>query len=236
MTTLALLHTVGGLIPTFSALCQEVMPDVDTFNMVDESLLRNTIQAGQLTPLTTRRVLEHIASAEEAGADAVLVTCSSIGAAAELSRNVVSIPVVRVDEAMADQAVSAGSRVGVIATLSTTLEPTAALVRARARLAGKAVDVQTFLCGGAFAALKRGETEIHDQIIADGLRAISAEVDVVVLAQASMARVADTLSSGKRIVPILTSPRSGVERMRDVLKEGTRSCDFESDGGIPQYP
>jgi len=71
VTTLALLHTVGGLIPTFSALCQEVMPDVDTFNMVDESLLRNTIQAGQLTPLTTRRVLEHIASAEEAGADAV---------------------------------------------------------------------------------------------------------------------------------------------------------------------
>jgi Asp/Glu/hydantoin racemase len=218
MTTLALLHTVGGLIPTFSALCQEVMPEVDTFNMVDESLLRNTIQAGQLTPLTTRRVLEHIASAEEAGADAVLVTCSSIGAAAELARNVVSIPVLRIDEAMADQAIATGSRIGVIATLSTTLEPTATLVRARANLAGREVDVHTHLCDGAFQALKRGDTETHDQIIAEGLRAIATKVDVIVLAQASMARVADTLPPEDRPIPILTSPRSGVERMRDVLE------------------
>jgi Asp/Glu/hydantoin racemase len=217
LTTLALLHTVGGLIPTFSALCQEVMPEVEAFNMVDESLLRNTIQAGQLTPLTTRRVLEHIASAEEAGADAVLVTCSSIGAAAELARNVVSIPVVRVDEAMADQAVATGSRVGVIATLSTTLEPTAALVRDRAMLAGREVDIHTHLCDGAFQALKRGDTETHDRIVADGLRAIARKVDVVVLAQASMARVADALPPEERPIPILTSPRSGVERMRDVL-------------------
>jgi Asp/Glu/hydantoin racemase len=221
MATLALLHTVSGLAPVFGELCQEIMPGVDTFNMVDESLLKNTIQSGALTPLTTRRVLEHIASAEEAGADAVLVTCSSIGPAAELARRTVAIPVVRVDEAMADQAVAAGRRIGVAATLQTTLDPTAALIRDRAALAGREVEIQTHLCAGAFDALKRGDTAAHDQIIADGLRQLLGTVDVVVLAQASMARVAGTLASEEQTVPILSSPRSGVERARDTLSQAT---------------
>ena len=84
--TLAMLHTVAGHVPTFQQLCQEIMPVVETFHMVDESLLKNTIRSGRLTPETTRRVLGHVASAVDAGADAVLVTCSSIGPAVALSR------------------------------------------------------------------------------------------------------------------------------------------------------
>lgn len=216
--TLALLHTVAGLVPVFQQLCAELLPDDTCYNMLDESLLRNTIRTGHLTPATARRVVTYIAGAQDAGADAVLVTCSSIGRAAEQARALVDLPVIRVDEAMADQAVRRGERVGVIATLRTTLEPTVALVEARAAAADRPVRVVPRLCEGAFEALGRGDTARHDALVADGLRRLAGSVDAIVLAQASMARVADALPLAERPVPILTSPRSGVERARDVLR------------------
>lgn len=215
--TLALLHTVAGLVPTFQELCRELLPEVETFNLVDESLLRSTIRAGRLTPATSRRVVTYVAAAEEAGADALLVTCSSIGPAVELARSFVQIPVLRVDEAMADQAVQLGRRIGVAATLLTTLEPTAELVRARAAAAGRTPEVVAHLCAGAFEALGRGDAAAHDALVAAGLRDLAARADVIVLAQASMARVAAALGPADQRVPILSSPRSGVERARDVL-------------------
>lgn len=216
--TLALLYTVAGLIPTFQQLCKEILPETNCFNVLDESLLKNTIRDGRLMPATARRAIGYIAGAEEAGADAVLVTCSSIGRAAEQARALVEVPVIRVDEAMADQAVRQGTRIGVIATLPTTLEPTAALIAARAQAAQRSVQVVSHLCDGAFAALGRGDTARHDALVAEGLRRLAGEVDVIVLAQASMARVADALPPAERPVPILTSPRSGVERAGEVLR------------------
>lgn len=215
---LGVLHTAVGNVTLFQGLCRELLPGVDAFQMLDESLLRNTITAGTLTPETTRRVLGHVESAVDAGATAVLVTCSSIGAAAELARNVVPVPVIRVDEAMADQAVKIGPRIGVIATLATTLEPTADLVRRRAGAAGAEISLTTLVCDGAFAALGRGDTAAHDTAIADGLTKLAQESDVIILAQASMARVADTLPDLP--VPVLSSPRSGVESVRDLLATG----------------
>ncbi len=212
---LGLLHTAVGNVTLFQGLCRELLPGVDAFQMLDESLLRNTITAGALTPETTRRVLGHVESAVDAGATAVLVTCSSIGAAAELARNVVPVPVIRVDEAMADQAVQIGPRIGVIATLATTLEPTADLVRRRATAAGATISLSSLVCDGAFAALGRGDTAAHDAAIAKGLTQLASECDVIILAQASMARVANTLPD--LTVPVLSSPRSGVESVRALL-------------------
>ncbi len=218
--TLALLHTVSGLVPTFGQLCQELVPEAEVFHMVDESLLKNTIRSGHLTPTTARRVVGHVASAEEAGADVVLVTCTSIGAAVEMARSLVGVPVVRVDEAMADEAVRRGRRIGVAATLPTTLEPTTDLLRRRAAAAGgETRTVVPYLCEGAFEALGAGDTARHDAAIADGLRTLMAQVDVIVLAQASMARVAQSLPEPDQQVPILSSPRSGVQRAADVLRQ-----------------
>lgn len=217
MRILALLHTAGVNVATFGALAAELTPELNTFHMLDESLLKNTFRDGAMSTITARRVAGHIISAQEAGADAVLVTCSSIGRGAEAARPLVAIPVIRVDEAMADEAVRIGARIGVIATAATTLEPTAALVHARAALTGATVEVRSHLVEGAFAALMAGNGATHDALVAAGLRSLMAEVDVILLAQASMARVADTIPAFDRRVPILASPRSGLLRARDTL-------------------
>src|SRR5215510_8306385 len=147
---LGLLHTSATLVPIFEQLCKAKLPGVSVFNLVDDSLIKDVIAHDRLRPQTARRVAQHVAAAEDAGADYILVTCSSIGAAVETAATLASVPVLRVDQPMADQAVTTGRRVGVIATLPTTLEPTADLVRRRAALAKRDIELTTRLCEGAF--------------------------------------------------------------------------------------
>lgn len=215
--TIAYLHTSSVLIPLFTGLSQQELPGVGQFHMVDESLIRNTIRAGRLTKSTVRRVLSAVESAHEGGADAVVVTCSSLGPAADIARNIFDFPVIRVDEAMAEAAVRAGRRIGVSATLRTTLEPTVALLREKAEDANREVEVVEALCDGAFDAVLSGDTATHDRLLADSLKRLLQTVDVVVLAQASMARVIETLPESSKQIPILSSPQLAVRQARALL-------------------
>jgi Asp/Glu/hydantoin racemase len=197
----------------FQQLCAAKLSGVDTFNIADDSLIKDCITRGALTPANALRVLGHIVSAEQAGADVILVTCSSIGPAVEAAAPYVGVPVLRVDRPMADRAVNAGRRVGVIATLPTTLDPTSDLIRRRARDAGRDVELTSRLCEGAFDALMAGDSARHDAIVGRALAELAAQVDVVVLAQASMARVVETLPAEARRTPILASPPLAVEHV-----------------------
>ncbi len=215
--TLALLHTTTVVVPVFADLCRELLPGLHTFHIVDESLLRNTMDAGRLEPVTVRRAAGYIQSAREAGADAVLVTCSSIGPVVDVARRLFDFPVLRVDEPMAEQAVRTGRRIGVLATISTTLDPTAQLLRETALRLGETRDIEAVLCRGAYEAVASGDAAAHDRIVAAHLTALAARVDVVVLAQASMARVVRQMPPGQTPVPVLSSPRAAVERAREIL-------------------
>jgi Asp/Glu/hydantoin racemase len=216
--TLGLIHTSATLVPVFQQLCSQYLPQVKVFNIVDDSLIKNVISCGELTPANARRVVNYVGSAEVAGADFILVTCSSIGAAVEAAAELTNVPVLRVDQPMADQAVRTGKRIGVVATLSTTLQPTSDLVKRRAALAGKEIELQTVLCEGAFDALMSGDAATHDAMVAKALRELSAKTDVIVLAQASMARVADGLAPEDKKVPILASPGIAIQHIASVLK------------------
>lgn len=220
--TLALIHTSPTLAPMFTTLCAAEMPDVNVFHMVDESLIKDTIRAGRLRGITIRRLLGQIASAEEADADAVMVTCSSIGPGVALGQKLFDIPVIRVDEAMAEKAVRMGKKIGVAATLRTTLEPTIALLREKAAEGGREIEIVESLSNGAFEAVLAGDTQTHDRILRDALTRQLKNVDVIVLAQASMARVVKELPTGALGAPVLSSPELAVQRARQVL-ESSRS-------------
>lgn len=215
--TLALLHTSHVLIPTFARLCRQLMPEVAIFHMVDESLIKNTIASGALAKATVRRLLSLLGCAREGGADAVLVTCSSIGPGVTLARQVFDFPVLRVDEAMAEEAVRLGLRIGVLATLSTTLEPTMALLKETAAAQARAIELTPCLCGGAFDAVIAGDNDTHDEIVREALVRLMQTVDVVVLAQASMAGVVEKIPPELRRCPVLSSPESAVLRAREAL-------------------
>lgn len=214
---LALVHTSATLVPVFSKLCRERLPGIETLNLVDDSLVKAIHARGSLAPDIARRVLSLMMSAEQSGADYILVTCSSVGPAVEASQPFIGVPVLRVDQPMADAAVKLGTRIGVVATLRTTLNPTTELVRRRAAQAGVEVEIESVLCEGAFEALMNGDTATHDRKVSEALQGISSKVDVVLLAQASMARVAEALPANARRVPILASPPISIDHLATIL-------------------
>ena len=215
--TLGLLHTSATLVPVFAQLCKAKLPNVEVFNIADDSLVKGIIASGSLTAQISRRVAGYLESAELAGADYIMVTCSSIGPAVEAAARFISVPVLRVDQPMADRAVQTGGRIGVIATLATTLEPTADLITRRAATAGRQIELTSRLCAGAFDALMSGDGANHDAIVAGALQELSKQVEVIVLAQASMARVVDGLAAEDKRIPILASPPLAVEYLATVL-------------------
>lgn len=214
--TLGFVHTSATLVPLFQQLTSEHLSGVETFNIVDDSLIKDVIKKGKLMPNTAARLVNHVKAAEEAGADVILVTCSSIGVAIETAATLCTVPVVRVDQAMADEAAQISNKIGVIATLPTTLEPTSDLVRRRAIAAGKEVTITSKLCEGAFEALMSGNAAKHDEMVAKALKELMQEVGVIVLAQASMARVVDSLTDAEKVVPILASPAIAMKKLAEV--------------------
>jgi Asp/Glu/hydantoin racemase len=215
--TLGLIHTSATLVPIFHQLCSQHLPDVHVFNIVDDSLIKNVIACGELKAGTARRVVSYAGLAEDAGADFIMYTCSSIGSAVETAATLSKVPVLRVDQPMADKAVQIAKRIGVVATLSTTLNPTTDLVKRRAIVAGKEVEVTSTLCEGAFDALMNGDLARHDTMVMEALKELAAQVDVIVLAQASMARVVDALDEADKKVMILSSPKIAIEHLAMIL-------------------
>lgn len=214
-----LVHTVAGLVPVFQDLAKQLPGDVKVSNIVDESLLEDAIASGGLTNSVNRRVVDHILSAADSGAVAVLATCSSIGPAVELASQLVAVPVLRIDEPMASAAIERGTRIGVLATVASTLDPTVDLLRRCAQRLGKDVELVPVLKADAFAAIRSGDGARHDAIIGTALEELAGDVDAIVLAQASMARVVATLEPGTVTLPVLSSPGSGMARLASLLDE-----------------
>jgi Asp/Glu/hydantoin racemase len=214
---LAFIHTVSSLVGLFNDLSRELIPGVEVFHIADEMLLKVVLAQGGLSPFIFQRVAEHVVAAERAGATAVQCTCSSISPCVDASRPLVSVPVLKIDEPMVNAALQKGSRIGIAATAPTTLKPTTDLVHARAAALGKSVIVESVLCQGAYAALFSGDTQKHDQIVSQTLIDLMTRNDVIILAQASMARVAQTISPEEQRVPIISSPRLALEHLATIL-------------------
>ena len=224
MKQLGLIHTVSRLAPTFAELTDELLPGVETTVIADELLLKETVRDGSVGAATTERLRGHTDALFAFGVDAVLVTCSSLGTVVDAVAAGSEKPVLRVDRPMARSAVALGSTVGVLATLPTTLAPTTELVEVCAREMECEVEVVPRLCADAFASLQRGDPARHDEIVATELELLAGTVDVVVLAQASMARIAAGRPDDG--TPILSSPRSAIEQLAEIFSEPEVEADM----------
>ncbi|PWH20379.1 MAG: Asp/Glu/hydantoin racemase [Anaerolineae bacterium] len=212
-------HTVPSLVGLFNDLSKELLPGIEIFHVADEMLLKIVLAQGGLSPFIFQRVAEHVIAAERAGANVVQCTCSSISPCVEAAQPLVGIPVLKIDQPMVDEALRLGKRIGVAATAPTTLKPTTDLVYQRANFHHLEVQVEAKLCEGAYQALFNGDAQTHDEIVRRSLRDLMERNDVILLAQASMARVADSLSPQEKRIPILSSPRLAIEHLKRVLAE-----------------
>lgn len=210
---IAFLHTGAVVIAPVMDLAREVLPDASTVNYLDDKIVAD-LGDSERAASVPERVTDLVKAAQSAGADVVMLTCSSISQLASPISAAVGIPVLRIDEAMADAAVRTGDRIAVLATLSTTCAPTMALIRERAELAGRDPQIVSEVIDGAFAAVSSGDRDTHDRLVAAAIERNAADVDVIVLAQASMASAASAVEVD---VPVLTSLEPGIRRLGEAV-------------------
>src|SRR5437868_3345027 len=221
MPRLAVLHTVASLVDTFKPLLARACPALDAYHLVDESLLQDLMRKGSSEGLN-RRIAAHAMLARDAGATVMLFTCSSTSPSVDIARKLVDIPILKIDDPMAERAVELGRRIGLVCTAKSTKGPSEALLRDHAAVKGKPVEVVPVLRSDAYEARLGGDQAAHDRIVTEAALSLSADCDVIVLAQASLAHLAPALQSQTQ-VPILASPAMCVEALARWLAEVERT-------------
>ncbi|CAH0123221.1 aspartate/glutamate racemase family protein [Microbacterium sp. Bi121] len=219
MAKIAMLHTSFVFLnvdPQIQNLVADLLPGDELVHFVDSGVLADVVRDGGIDDASTERMVHLAQAAEQAGADVIFSACSSLGPAIDVAKDRVDVPIIKVDDAMARDAAAAGGRIGVLATVPTTLGPTADLIRSHGD--GQQIEIVEKLAAGAFNVLMSGDREGHDATVKDAARELLAEgVDRIVLAQASMARLADELAELTGI-PVLASPRRGVEDLAEFVR------------------
>lgn len=209
VTTIGFLHTAGVHVATFRRLREELAPGWQDLHVVDPALLADARRDG-ITAGLAGRIDARLHELADRGADVIVCTCSSLGGHAELRTADVGVPVLRADRPMAEAAVAAGRRIGVVATVDSTLGPTRALLGDAAARAGRAVELVDVRCPEAFALFEAGDLTAYAQTVARQARAAAPGLDVLVLAQPSAAPAAPLLADLPILV--LSSPRTAVSR------------------------
>ena len=217
MSHLTFLHTAEMNAAVLGGLMAELAPDIEVRHVLHSEYLDEAIRDGAISAELVERVRSSMREAAAGGASVVVCSCSTIGGAGEFEDEAAGAKFMRIDRAMAERAVAAGSRIGVAACLESTVGPTTALIRKVAAEAGKDIEIRTILLAGAWAKFKAGDAEGYISDIVAGLRRSSNGLEAIVLAQASMARAA---VCGELGIPVLSSPRLGVESAIAAFRAG----------------
>jgi len=190
---------------------------IEVYNILDDSLLVATREAGGMTPTIDERMLSYAKHAELAGADGVLVTCTSVNQSTPDMTPFLNIPVVNIEEPVTEMAVANGRKIGILATVPTSPGAVERVLRQKAAAAGKEIEVVSKVADGALDALLAGDREKHDAMASAALYELAKDVDVVVFAQISMSLFPfDQDRVGK---PVYKIGESGLQRIYEKMLE-----------------
>lgn len=218
MITVGAIHSgATSLAPVLEKSLAKEFSDFRIINIIDDTLIHTVIRDGCVTEKTVKRVVDLAEALILAGADVVVDTCSSIGEAAEIADRMLEKPVVRIDSGMVEWAVENYQKIGVLASLSTTLDPTVKLVQATRNKMGKDIVVSSKVAEGAFEKWIAGDTQAHDALLIEGARALG-DVDVILLAQVSMMRVQEEMENALD-KPVLASPDHCARQLRKMFPQ-----------------
>lgn len=213
----------GSVAPTLKAF-NEVWPEAQLQNIVDDSLSVDVAQTGLDEKMDSRfRSLATYARACDV--QGVLFTCSAFGSSIEKVKEAeADIPVLKPNEAMMEEAVRLGGKVGVLSVFAPTLP---SIERELMDIAvsleqAEGLELQVQFVPDALAVLHVGDEARYNDMIADAAQAMHEAtpggLDVCVLAMFSMACASEAVAG--RIGPTvrtLTSPNSAVAKLKRML-------------------
>lgn len=208
MQRVTLVHTAQSNADLFQAMAGDVPFDIT--HIVRDDLLTRAEAAGGLTDQIRDETRDAVMAAT-VDADAVLLTCSTVGPGGDAAARISEKPVLRVDRALAEAATKGGGNVAVLCAVETTIEPTRVLFAEVSK--GTGANVSMHLVPGAWEKFRAGDPAGYAQTVADAADRMAGDYDVIALAQASMAPAADLCARAKP----LTSPQMGLAAISKLL-------------------
>jgi len=218
MKKLFLIHTINSFMdiiytPHFKPLLEKY-PELSISNIMDDTLLAETRENNGITNSVCKRIMNYVDSAERAGADVVMVTCTSVNEAAKYARRFSKVPVFNIDEPTVKEALAIGNRIGVLATLPTSPKGTIRLINEYAGEIGRNPEIITKVAEGAYDILVAGDRQKHDALVIKALLELAEEVDCIIFAQISMSMLPIPLDLN---IPVLKIGEAGIKEALRLL-------------------
>lgn len=195
-------------------------PEARVSNLLDDSLFAWVREAGGVVPEmydVFRDLTHHMVGR---GADGILFTCSAFRPVIDACIREFPVPILKPNDAMIEQALAAGSRIAVMATVAPTIPSISVEIEELAAARGRKVELVPYVVEGAFDALASGDAATHDRLVADRARDIR-DCDGIVLAQFTLSRAVPAVQTVNK-TPIFDSPGAAVARMREMVRLSDR--------------
>ena len=197
----------------FGKVFEEKNPDVKIYNIMDDSLLVDTRTYNGMTPTIASRMLNYAKAAEASGADGVLVTCTSVNEATKFIRPLMNIPILNIEEPVAEMAVKNGKKIGILGTIPTSPAALGRVVQEKAAELGKEIELVPAVAEGAFDVLCAGDVKKHDEMVCEALEKLAKEVDVIAFSQISMSLI----ELPETEVPVYRIGESGFQKIKEMM-------------------
>lgn len=216
MKKIALVHTMPSVMQTFEGHLRAATDcELKITNTLDTFLGTDPTESGGITVNNLNRLYHVLKAAEMTGADAVVVTCSTMSPGVKKIRPLISVPLIAIDDTTGKAAVDIGSRIMVFCSAPSAVEPTRKLITEAATAENKEVQISDLYSMEAFGALKTGDMPVHDAALLENAKKIK-DCDVVVLGQASMLHLRDKIAAICG-VPVLASPYLCIANVKSIL-------------------
>ena len=206
---------MGGLVKTMKGLMKEYFPGWGIVGIAEDSLMSDIIEKGQLTEDIKERLMLYFQAAANLKPEFIVCACSSIGEVAEYADSVLDTKVYRIDRFMIEKAVENYKRIGVLASINSTMTPTCDSVKRISEKLGKEVCVVGLVAEGAYQANMAGDSETHDKLILEAAQKIKDDVDVIILAQGSMAKLEKTIAEQTGL-QVISSPELCAKSLAEI--------------------
>lgn len=216
--TIGLIHASSLTIPIAKPFIQEIIPEVQVMHLCDDTIQRDNLAAGVgvIPKVNYFKFATYAHFLEEAKVDLIVLMCSTFNRAVEFARPMINVPMLQIDRPMMELAVKTGKKIGLLATLPTTVPSSERLLKLVAEEMGKEIEIKTVLSAEAFKEIERGNIEKHNEILLEEVDKLSKEVDCICMAQISMSVLESRLTNVR--VPVYNSGRTGFTRIREILE------------------
>jgi len=215
---LGIIHAALMTTRAVQKFIDEIIPEVEVVHWVDDTIQNTNFACapGVIPQKNYAKFVQGALSQQEYGVDLILLACSTFNRAVEFARPMIDTPMLQIDRPMMDLAVQTGRRIGLLATVPTTVPASERLLRLAAEEAGKKISVKLRLCGEAFRVLKAGNPDKHNDMLLEEIDKLSRQVDAIVMAQVSMTALEPRLTHTR--VPVYNSGRTAFNKIREILE------------------